>query len=169
MTVVNVWCYDIVHVFVVIHFWMGVNFCGFLIVCLYICCPLEIQLLKRGRWYSWKIGHKQQSLTQEGRVVIPWTGLTLPYFCACPKPGPGFTMSYVVVLLFSELRWVVIVHVVDIGWIVDHHCLHFLIMIKSCHTHSVVVEIIQQLYVSVYSKGITGTPNFSLDKVFFLK
>ena len=25
-----------------------------------------------------------------GRVEIPSTGLTLPHFCACPKPGYGF-------------------------------------------------------------------------------
>ena len=34
---------------------------------------------------------------------IPLTGATLPRFCACPKPGPGFPTSYVVVLsVFSE-------------------------------------------------------------------
>jgi hypothetical protein len=33
------------------------------------------------------------------------TGLSLPQFCACPKPGLKFSMSYVVVFfVFSELR-----------------------------------------------------------------
>ena len=36
---------------------------------------------------------------------ISLTSLTLPHFCACPKPGPGFLMSYVVVFfMFNELR-----------------------------------------------------------------
>ena len=41
---------------------------------------------------------------QEGRTVMPLTGLTLPHWCVCPKPG--FLTSYVVVLffVFSELR-----------------------------------------------------------------
>ena len=38
---------------------------------------------------------------RKGRVAIPVTGLTPPHSDACPKPGPGFPTSYVVV---SELR-----------------------------------------------------------------
>jgi hypothetical protein len=35
----------------------------------------------------------------------PLTDLTPPPFCACPKPGPGFTTSSVMVFfVFSELR-----------------------------------------------------------------
>jgi hypothetical protein len=37
------------------------------------------------------------SVIKRGRVAISLTGLTLSHFCACPKPGPGFPMSYVVV------------------------------------------------------------------------
>jgi hypothetical protein len=41
---------------------------------------------------------------QEGRVGIPLTSLTLPYFCACPEPGQGFPMSYVMgFFVFREL------------------------------------------------------------------
>ena len=49
------------------------------------------------------------------------------YFCACPKPGPGFRTSYVVVppFLFSELRWEVIVDFFDIGGIVNITVLNF--------------------------------------------
>ena len=36
-------------------------------------------------------------------TYIPLTGLTLPYFCACPKPGPGILMSYVVIF---NVQWV---------------------------------------------------------------
>ena len=38
--------------------------------------------------------------------------------CVCPKPG-----------VFSCVPWVemrMVVHFIDIGWIVDHHCSHFL-------------------------------------------
>jgi hypothetical protein len=66
-----------------------------------------------------------------GGCEIPLNDLTPPPFCACPKPGPGFTTAYVMVFfVFSELRWVVIVHFVDIVGIVNHHCLNF-IFIKS--------------------------------------
>jgi len=37
---------------------------------------------------------------QESMVDITLTGLTPPLVCACPKPGPGFPTSNVVV--FSE-------------------------------------------------------------------
>jgi hypothetical protein len=33
------------------------------------------------------------------KVGIPLSILTLPHFCACPKPGPGFLTAYVVILL----------------------------------------------------------------------
>ena len=38
------------------------------------------------------------TIIQTGRIQIPLTDLTLPQFCACPKPGPEFPMSYVMVL-----------------------------------------------------------------------
>jgi hypothetical protein len=61
---------------------------------------------------------------QEGRVGIPLTSLTLPYFCACPEPGQGFPMSYVMgFFVFRELWWEVIICFADIGGIVDHHWL----------------------------------------------
>jgi hypothetical protein len=63
-------------------FWMETNLCRFLSF-VYICIAL---------WSSY----------QEGRVGIPLTDLTLPYFCACPKPRLGFPMSYVV---FFCVRW----------------------------------------------------------------
>ena len=36
-----------------------------------------------------------RSSYQEERVGIPLTGLTLPHFNACPKPGTGFPITYV--------------------------------------------------------------------------
>ena len=30
--------------------------------------------------------------------MIPLAGLTLPHFCVCTKPGPGFLTLYVVVI-----------------------------------------------------------------------
>ena len=42
------------------------------------------------------------------------------------KAGSGFTTSYVLLIfVHSELRWEAIVRFVDIGVIVDHHCLHW--------------------------------------------
>ena len=52
--------------------------------------------------------------------------ITHLHSCVCPKPGFGFPMSYVmVVFVFSELSWEVIVRFVDIGGIDDHHWLNF--------------------------------------------
>jgi hypothetical protein len=42
---------------------------------------------------------------QEVRVGILLTGLTSPHLCACPKPGPGFPMSYVTVLSYVQWSW----------------------------------------------------------------
>jgi hypothetical protein len=60
-------------------------------------------------------------------IVIPLTGLTPPHFCAYTKPEPGFPTWFFCV--FIHLRREVIVHFVDIGVIVDHHCLNFFINI----------------------------------------
>ena len=49
-----------------------------------------------------------------------------PYFYACPKLGPGFPMTYIMVFfVFNCFRWEVIDRFVDIGEIVDHYCLIF--------------------------------------------
>jgi hypothetical protein len=86
-----------------------------------------------------------RSSYQEGRVEIPFTGLTCTHLCTCSKPGPGFPMSYVVV--FFRVQWVKVRGdnslcwywwncwpslfnlscFVDIGGIVYHHCLNFLL------------------------------------------
>jgi len=43
---------------------------------------------------------------------------------------PGIPTSYVVVFfMFNDLRSEVIVHLIDIGRIVDQHCLIFLVII----------------------------------------
>ena len=39
---------------------------------------------------------------QDGRVGNPLTGLTLPHYCACPKPGSGYSTPYVMVFLFVQ-------------------------------------------------------------------
>ena len=69
---------------------------------------------------------------------IPLTGLTLPHLCACPKPGPGFPTSYVMVFfMFNELKCEVIVHLVDIGGIVDHDCLNLGFLQSSNHSFTI--------------------------------
>ena len=93
-------------------FWVEVNLCSFFIIYFYLYC-------------HWRLSY------QEGRprFGIPLTCLTLPHFCACPKPGPGFPTSYVMVFfVLSELRWEAIVCVVDIGGIGDHRCFYFLLI-----------------------------------------
>jgi hypothetical protein len=56
-------------------------------------------------------------------------------FVSVPKSGPGFSILYVVVVLVcNDLRREVIVRFVDIGGIVDHHCLNFVfITLKNLH------------------------------------
>jgi hypothetical protein len=108
--------YGAVHVFVVIHicdnmlsFWVEANLFSFFHH-LFICIS------------CWRSSY------QEERVGIPLTDLIPPYFCACPNPGLGFPMSYVVVSLFY-VQWVKVRG--DIGGIIYHHCLSFLFLIRS--------------------------------------
>jgi len=68
-------------------YWVEVNLCRFLIICLYTC-----------RYCHWRFSYYL------GRVGISLTGLTLPYCCACPKPEPVLSMSYIVV--FFCVPWV---------------------------------------------------------------
>jgi hypothetical protein len=59
--------------------------------------PLEIQLSRGEVWCRWRFSY------QEGGFETPLTGSTPPHFCASPKPGPGFPMSYVMVFfVFNE-------------------------------------------------------------------
>ena len=47
------------------------------------------------------------------------------------KPKPGFLMSYVVVLyVFNDFKWEVVVHFVDIDGMADQYCLIFLFIIQ---------------------------------------
>jgi hypothetical protein len=46
---------------------------------------------------------KQGFLTFK-RFGIPLTGLTLPHFCACPKPGTGFPTSYAMVFVCDKIN-----------------------------------------------------------------
>ena len=90
-----------------------------------------------------KFVHLNYCYQGEGGVEIPVSSLTLPHFCTCPQQGPWFPMSCVMVLfVFSELRWEVIVHFVDIDGIIDHHCLNFLfIMISIIHNDTTAYQI----------------------------
>jgi hypothetical protein len=83
-------------------FWVEANLCRFLSF-VYICTAIGDLVIKRGG------------------IGIPLTGLTQSYFCACPKSKPVHPTSYVMVFVFRELRWKVIVCFVDIGGTVDHH------------------------------------------------
>jgi hypothetical protein len=66
------------------------------------------------------------NIYQDGRDRIPLTCLTPPQMRACPRPGPGFPTSYVVIspfFVFGEMRLEVIVRIVDNWW---NCCLNFL-------------------------------------------
>ena len=63
-------------------FQVEANLCRFVVICLFLYCLIKI------------------SNYQKGRVWIPLTGLKLPHFCVCPKPGPGFQRSNVMVFFF---------------------------------------------------------------------
>ena len=65
------------------------------------------------------------------RVGIPLTDLTLPHFCACPKQGPGFQISYVIV---NDFRWEVVIRFVDIGGIVDQQFLFLKFIYRTITT-----------------------------------
>jgi hypothetical protein len=64
---------------------------------------------------------------------IPLTGLTPPYFCACPKSGPELPMSICRALFcvqWVQLRRQVIVRFPFIGGIDEHHCWDFIFIIR---------------------------------------
>ena len=89
-----------------------------------------------------------RSSNQERSVESPSNGLAQPHICACLKSAPGFLTSYVMIFfVLSELSCEVIAGFVNIGGIVDYHCLNFLSIISiryqlmvstykctSCHT-----------------------------------
>ena len=78
-------------------------------------------------------------------MILLLTGLSPPHVCACPKPRPKSSTSYVVVFfVFSELRWEVIVRFVD----VDHHCLNFLIIMNKCGHRKVLSK--RQVWMSIF-------------------
>ena len=106
--------YYIVHIYVVFNV---VIVCGLFEVEMNLCRVFFIiYLYMYGRW---------RSSYRKRNIVIPLTSVIPPHVCACPKPEPGFLTSNVMVLfMFIELRWEVIVRFVDIGRFVDRHCLN---------------------------------------------
>ena len=69
----------------------------------------------------------EANLWKWGRVGIPLTSLTLPYFCACSKSSSGFLSAYVVIFsVFNYLRWVVLVlfFFLIFSWIFENYSLN---------------------------------------------
>ena len=93
-----------------------------------------------------------------GRTGVSFIGLTLPYSCACPKPGTRFSTSYVVVGFFFQ--WVTVIgdcfFVVDIGGIDEHHCFN------NCSSHILkwgfALAVIQTYLFSYIQKKIPWYP-----------
>ena len=101
-------------VYICISLLLFVYICISLLLFVYICISCEDPIIKMGRFV----------------ILIP--SLIPPHFCACPKQGSGFSTSHVMVFfMFNDLRWEVIVRFIDIGGIVDYHCLDFLIIIYN--------------------------------------
>ena len=79
-----------------------------------------------------------RSSYQEGRVGISLIVLILPHCCVCPKARPGFPTSYVMI-------WVMMrgdcSKRIDIGGIVDHHCLNFLFIYFCITLHKSMVHV----------------------------
>ena len=78
-------------------------------------CKKKTILYMNNRW---------RSSYHDWRVGIPLTGSAPPPLCACPKPEMDFQRHMLMSFCF-QLRWGVIVRVVDIGEIDEHHCLNF--------------------------------------------
>ena len=59
---------------------------------------------------------------QKGRDWILLTGLTLPHFCVCLKARPRLpSVSIVVIGILRSLRFARgVIHVVVVGYIIDH-------------------------------------------------
>jgi hypothetical protein len=56
------------------------------------------------------------------KVGITLTSLSPSLFCTCLKTGPGFPSAYVIVrssFVLNDFRREMIIHIVDIGGIVD--------------------------------------------------
>ena len=73
------------------------------------------------------------------KFVYEIRGVLVSMTCMFTLSGvePEFPTSYVVVFfMFNELRWDVIVHFVDIGGIVHHHCLNFLFIESLLKPHN---------------------------------
>jgi hypothetical protein len=68
---------------------------------------------------------------QDGRmgcvlgVVIPFTSLIPPHFCACPKPRPGFPLAYVMIFFVFKTLHILASnhrdHTLSQKWISDSH------------------------------------------------
>ena len=77
-----------------------------------------------------------------GGVAITLTDIALPHSCVCLQTGSGFPTLSVWSFKFNDLKWLIVLLIlvelltitvltffcfVDIGGIVDHHCLNFLL------------------------------------------
>jgi hypothetical protein len=82
---------------------------------------------------------------QEESVGIPFTGLTQPLVCACSKSKHGFpTSCRELFFMFNELRWEV--QFVDIGGIVDHHCIDQFVEYRKQNQMTTYLHEIRELY-----------------------
>jgi len=79
------------------------------------------------------------------------------FFYDCPKPGPWYSTSYIVVLfVFKDLRWVVVVRFFDIGGIVEHLCLNSLLEEEKMSSILIILKVGPKLirYEGQKGKGV---------------
>jgi hypothetical protein len=109
-----------------------------------------------------------RSIYQDGRVGVPSTSLTLPHVCPCPKTGPEFPRTFLVVffcLQWVQLRWEVIKLFI---WLILVELMTFLLFINYMEYWSEITMIKQnrnEKYVFHWNDLCTCTCYIILSKV----
>ena len=130
----SMWSFNVLLLKIQFYLYMYMYCCwrsSFIYICIAVEDPVLFihvyVLLLKIQFYLYMYCRWRSSF-QEQQVGILLTCLTPPHLCACPKPGPGFPTSYVMVFFVFRVNESLIVRFVDIGRIVDHHGLNFLLI-----------------------------------------
>jgi hypothetical protein len=94
---------------------------------------------------------RKSGLIRQLTLKITWN----THLCACPKPGLGFPMSYVVI---NEWRWGVIVRFLDLGVIGDHQ-----LSLSKLSFHNEIINLINSNYINIYT--FRSSPSLKIGKL----
>ena len=96
--------------------------------------------------------------------------LILPRICTCPKPEPGFPMTYFVLFfVINCMKWEIIGRFVDVGGIVGHYYLNCVFMADCRNDHLDLGLLYAWIHGSIKSVNrITTIPFFQLENQLFL-